>query len=209
MTIDWWTVVPYVGLALLALGGLWVMLPAIYGTPGTPSSPYLIRTALKLADLRPGETLYDLGAGDGRVVVLGACEFGARGVGIEVEPVHCTVAWLRALFGGVLQRVAIRQENLFQADLTAADVVFLYLTPALLRRLAPQLILKLRPGARVVSLYFPFEGWQPSAMDIGNLIFAYQMPPAPGSVDELFRASFGLVPNSPSSADEQASSPSG
>jgi len=196
VTFDWWTILPYVGLGLLALGGLWTMLPAIYGTPGTPSRPYLIRAALKLAGLRPDETVYDLGAGDGRVVVLGAREFGARGVGIEIEPVHCMVAWLRILLSGTAGRVSIRQRNFFEADWADADVIFIYLTPPLLRRLAPHLMLKLRPGSRVVSLYFPFDDWQPTAMDIGNLIFVYQMPPSPGSIDAFFRASFGLAPRS-------------
>ncbi|MBN1935706.1 MAG: hypothetical protein JW934_13645 [Anaerolineae bacterium] len=200
VTLDWWMVVPYVGLVLLALGGLWMIVPGVHGTPGTPSRPYLIREALKLADLQPGETIYDLGAGDGRVVVLGAREFGARGVGIEVEPLHCLVAWLRVLSGGVLGRVSIRPKNFFDADWGDADVIFLFLAPALLPKLAPHLILKLRPGVRVISVHFPFEGWQPSAMDVGNLIFVYSMPPHPGSVDAFFRASFGLAPR-PSSQE--------
>lgn len=196
LTLDWWTIVPYVGLALLLLGGLWMVIPGIHGTPGTPSRPDLVRAALKLAGLRPGETIYDLGAGDGRVVVLAAREFGARGVGIEVEPLHCLLAWLRILLGGVLGRVSIRQKNLFADDWGDADVIFLFLAPVLLRRLAPHLILKLRPGVRVISVHFPFEGWRPSAMDIGNLIFVYEMPPPFGSVDDFFRASFGLEPKS-------------
>lgn len=204
LTLDWWTIIPYAGLALLLLGGLWVVIPGMHGTPGTPSRPFLIREALKLAGLRSGETIYDLGAGDGRVVVLAAREFGARGVGVEVEPLHCLLAWLRALFGGVLGRVSIRQKNLFADDWGDADVIFLFLAPALLKRLAPHLILKLRPGARVVSIHFPFEGWLPSAMDIGNLIFVYEMPPPLGSVDDFFRASFGLAPKSTEEPDLEA-----
>jgi SAM-dependent methyltransferase len=186
-SLDIGTVLAYLGLALIALGGFWVIIPRIYGAPGTPTPAHLIRKALQLADVQPGEKVYDLGAGDGRIVVAAARQFKARAVGIEIEPVHCLIAWLRALLNGVVLRVSIRQENLFKADMGDADVVFVYLTPELVGRLRPQLILKLRPGARVVSLYFPFAEWQPAQVDIGNLIFFYQMPPQPGSVDTFLR----------------------
>ena len=186
-SLDIGTILAYMGLALIALGGFWVIIPRIYGAPGTPTPRHLIRKALQLADVQPEEKVYDLGAGDGRIVVAAARHFKARAVGIEIDPVHCLVAWLRALLNGVILRVSIRQENLLKADVGDADVVFVYLTPELVGRLRPQLILKLRPGARVVSLYFPFAEWQPAQVDIGNLIFVYQMPPQPGSVDTFLR----------------------
>jgi hypothetical protein len=133
--------------------------------------------------------VYDLGAGDGRALVIAAREFGAKAVGIEVEPLHCIVAWFRALFGGVLRRVSIRRGNLLYADLGDADVVFLYLNPDLVEKLRPQFELSLQPGTRVVSVSFPFEGWEPTDMNIGHLVFLYEMPPQPGSLETFLRAS--------------------
>lgn len=185
--VDWLSVAAYVGLVALALSGFWTILPRVYGAAGTPSRPFLVREALRFAAVQPGERVFDLGAGDGRVVVIAAREFQARAVGIEIEPVHCLVAWLRALLGGVIGRVSVRQQNLFEADLSQADVVFVYLTPAMVERLRPELARKLPASARVVSVYFPFEGWQPADVDVGNLLFLYRMPPRPGSLDAFLR----------------------
>jgi SAM-dependent methyltransferase len=178
----------YIGLVLLVWGGFWIGIPGIYGTSGALSRPDLIRAAFDLVHLAPEEKVYDLGAGDGRVVVAAAKVFQAYGVGIEIEPTHCLVAWLRALLNGVVRRVAIRQKNLFDARLDDADVVFLHLSPKVVERLAPHLILKLRPGARVVSVHFPIEGWRPVDVNVGYLLFAYQMPPEPGGVDDFLKS---------------------
>jgi hypothetical protein len=122
-------------------------------------------------------------------LVIAAREFGARAIGIEIEPVHCVVAWLRALLSGAIRRASIRRGNLLHADYRDADVVVLYLTPALVERVRPHLERQLRPGARVVSLSFDFQGWRPSDIDIGHLIFLYHMPPTQGSIEDCLRAS--------------------
>ena len=183
--IDWGALIAYAGLALLVMAGFWTILPRIYGTTGEMTRSHLIRRALELAELQPGTKMYDLGAGMGRAAILAAREFGARAVAIEVEPVHCLVAWLWTLFSGVLFRVSIRRGNLFDADWGDADVIFVHLSPVLIARLRPQLKRALQAGARVVSVYFPIEGWKPQAIDIGNLLFCYQMPPQAGTVDDF------------------------
>src|SRR4030067_279165 len=81
---------------LFILALLWILVPALYGLPPVPTKPERIRKALQLANLQPDEVLYDLGAGDGRVLLIAAREFGAKAVGIEVGPIQCALIWLRA-----------------------------------------------------------------------------------------------------------------
>lgn len=192
-----WSLLPWLSLVPLVLAGLWIVIPKLYGLPHIPARRKVIHRAMQLAQVQPGETVYDLGAGDGRVVVIAARKYGARAIGIEIEPVHCAVAWLWALLNGVLSRVSIRQGNLLKADYQDADVVFLYLSPIFVERVRPHLEQQLKPGARIVSLFFEFEGWKPSDMDVGHLIFLYRMPPQPGSIKDCLRESLSnSVPSS-------------
>ncbi len=174
---------------LVALAGFWILIvlaayliPYAYGLPPTPTQRDRIRRALKLADLQPGETLYDLGSGDGRVLVIAAREFGAQAVGIDAGPVQCVQAWANSLFNGVRSRVRVKRGNFFKSDLGDADVVFAYLTSDYVPRLAPQLEKQLKPGARVVTISFDFPDWEPARFDKRALIFLYFMPPTPGNL---------------------------
>jgi precorrin-6B methylase 2 len=163
---------------LLLLAILWVLVPPFYGPPSVPTRRDRIRRALQMADLQPGETLYDLGAGDGRVLVMAAREFGARAVGIEIGPVQRLVSWANAFLNGVGSRVRMEAGDFFQADLREADVVFAYLTSREAGRLQRHLEGQLRSGARVVTISFDFPGWQSTAFDRDHLIFLYRMPPS-------------------------------
>jgi SAM-dependent methyltransferase len=137
--------------------------------------------ALELANTEADDVVYDLGAGDGRTLIIAAREFGAQAVGIEIGPVHCFVAWLSAHLAGVASQVSMHCGDLHQADLDDADVVYLYLTPFHAKRIAPRLQEKLRSGVRVVSLAADLTDWKPTAFDRTELIFCYEMPPQPGA----------------------------
>lgn len=165
------------GLLFLVLSGLWLIVPALYGVPWVPTREKRIREALKLANLKPGETLYDLGAGDGRVLTMAAREFGALAVGIEIGPMQCALGWVRGLLSGTRLTVRVRCGNFYRADVSDADVVFVYLTSKQTVRLQEKLALELRPGARVVSIAADFPNWQPTEVDREMLIFVYEMPP--------------------------------
>jgi SAM-dependent methyltransferase len=162
------------GLAFLLVSALWLVVPALYGVPWVPTREARIRRALQLAKLQPGETLYDLGAGDGRVLLMAAKEFGARAVGIEIGPVQYALGWLRILFSGSRHKVRLRCGNFFRANVSQADVVFVYLTSSQTVRLQGKLERELQPGARVVSVAADFPGWQPEHTDREALIFLYQ-----------------------------------
>ena len=173
------------GFLFLLISGLWLIVPALYGLPWVPTREKRIRRALELAKLQPDEILYDLGAGDGRVLVMAAKDFGARAVGIEIGPVQWLIGWLRSLFSGSRHKVSMRCGNFYKADIHDADVVFVYLTSKQTSRLGKKLARELQPGARVVSIAADFPGWQPSKVNREMLIFVYEMPPLSGSSTEL------------------------
>ena len=172
------------GLSFLVfvLALLWILIPAFYGLPSVPTKAERIRKALKLANLQPNETLYDLGAGDGRVLLIAARDFGAKAVGLEIGPIQCALIWLRAAASRLGDRICVRWENFYTADLMDADVLFVYATSKETVRLAPYLETKTKPGARLVSISADFPEWEPSAFDEQNLIFLYEMPPIRGSL---------------------------
>lgn len=167
---------------LFIIGLLWILVPAVYGLPSIPTRRERIRKALKLVNLQADETLYDLGAGDGRVLLIAAREFGANAVGIEIGPVQCAVIWLRAIASGFGNKIQIKWGNYLKADLSKADVVYLYATSKEVLTLAPYLEEHMKPGSSVVSISADFPEWQPATMDDRNLIFVYNMPPVYGSV---------------------------
>ena len=172
------------GLSLLVfiLALLWILIPALYGLPPVPTKPERIRKALKLVNLQPSEVLYDLGAGDGRVLLIAAREFGAKAVGIEVGPIQCALIWLRAVPSGFGDQIQIRWANFYKADLRDADVVFVYATSKEVLKLASHLEKQMKKGSRVVSISADFPEWEPFAFDDRDLIFVYQMPPKSGSL---------------------------
>jgi len=165
------------GLILLLVLGLWILVPSFYGLPWIPTREKRIRKALQLAKLQPDETLFDLGAGDGRVLLMAAKEFGAGAIGIEIGPVQCMLGWLRILISGSGQKARMRCGNFYKADISDADVVFVYATSTQTSRLLPLLERQLHSGARVVSIAADFPDWQPNIVDRELLIFVYEMPP--------------------------------
>ncbi len=173
-----------IGLNLLIfiLALLWILVPAFYGLPSKPTKVDRIRKALKLVNLQPDEVLYDLGAGDGRVLLIAVKEFGAKAVGIEVGPIQCVLIWLRVTASRLSNRITIHWGNFFKSDLSEADVVYLYATSTEVLKLAPYLEKKMRRGSRLVSISADFPEWEPSAFDGESLIFVYDMPPKAGSL---------------------------
>jgi SAM-dependent methyltransferase len=167
---------------VLLLAFLWIAVPLMTGLPWVPTHEKRIRTALRMASMQPGETVYDLGSGDGRVLFIAAREFGARAVGIEISPVHCMITWIHALISGYSRNVQVRCASFYSSSLMDADVVYAYVTPEHGVHLRPYLEKQLRSGARVVTISAEIEGWQPDGIDRDDLVFLYHMPPTPGSV---------------------------
>ncbi len=167
---------------LFMIGLLWILIPALYGLPPVPTNLERIQKALKLVNLQPNETLYDLGAGDGRVLLIAARDFDAHAIGIEIGPIQCALIWLRVVANGYTRKIQVRWENFYKADLKDADVVFVYATSKDVRKLAPHLETQMKRGSRLVSISADFPEWEPSVMDKQDLIFIYEMPPKQGSL---------------------------
>ena len=129
-----------------------------------PTPMHVVRTMLTMAKVGPGDVVYDLGSGDGRVVITAAKEFGARGVGIEVHPPLVARAQRSAREAGVADRVEFRQGDMYAADIAGATVVTLFLHPTPNLKLRPRLRSELAPGARVVSYMWDMGDWQPDAV---------------------------------------------
>ena len=126
-----------------------------------PTPMPAVRAMLELAAVGPGDVVYDLGSGDGRIVITAAREFGARGVGIEIHPSLVERARANAREAGVADRVEFRLGNMHDADLAPATVVTLFLHPGPNMKLRPKLRRELRPGARVVSYVWDMGDWTP------------------------------------------------
>jgi SAM-dependent methyltransferase len=167
---------------LFLVGLLWILVPAFYGLPPVPTGIDRIRKAMKLVNLQPDEVVYDLGSGDGRVLIIAAREFGAQAVGIEIGPVQRAFSRVNALRNRIQHKVRVEAGDFYQADLSAADVVFVYATSKEVTKLAAHLEKQMKPGSRLVSISADFPEWEPSAFDERELIFIYEMPPKQGSL---------------------------
>jgi len=134
--------------------------------PYVVTPPEVVDVMLRLAGVGRDDVVYDLGSGDGRIVIAAARDFGARGVGIEIDPRLVAQSTRSAERAGLAERVRFVQQDLFETDLRPATVVTLYLTRELNLRLRPKLLRELRPGARVVSHHFDMGDW-PSDRQLG------------------------------------------
>ena len=128
-----------------------------------PTSVGVTDAMLKLAKVTADDVVYDLGSGDGRIVIAAAKKYGARGVGIEIDPELIKTANKNARKAGVEDKVRFIQADVFKTDFSDATVVTLYMSNSINRRLAPILQRQLKPGARVVSHRFDMGDWPPEA----------------------------------------------
>ena len=126
-----------------------------------PTPAAVVRQMLTLARVGPGDVVFDLGSGDGRIPITAARDFGARGVGIEIDPVLIERANTNARGAGVADRVEFRRADMYASDLTGATVVTLFLHPESNLKLRPKLRRDLPAGARVVSYMWDMGDWQP------------------------------------------------
>jgi hypothetical protein len=155
-----------------------------------PTPMPVVRAMLELAGVGPDDVVYDLGSGDGRIVITAAKEFGARGVGIEINPALVARAWTGAREAGVEDRVEFRADDMYGADLHPATVVTLFLHPEPNLKLRPKLRSELAPGSRVVSYIWDMDDWAPDAehrIDRRRRVFLWRIPAPPGEAPGVQR----------------------
>lgn len=149
-----------------------------------PTPNEVVDTMLKMAGVTKKDTVYDLGCGDGRIVVTAAQKYGARGVGIDIDPERVAEATSNVKKGGVEKLVKIVRGDLFEADISEATVVTLYLLTSLNQKLRPKLMKELRPGTRVVSHAFSMgDDWKPVRQQSvqGTTVYLWHIPPRPAA----------------------------
>jgi cyclopropane fatty-acyl-phospholipid synthase-like methyltransferase len=120
---------------------------------------------LELAEVKSGDVVYDLGSGDGRIVIRAARKYGARGVGVEIDPELVEKSRAKAREEGVAHLVEFRAQDVFTVDISEATVVTLYMLPEFNAKLRPILQKQLKPGSRIVSHDFDIEGWSPTKVE--------------------------------------------
>jgi SAM-dependent methyltransferase len=138
--------------------------PAVLA-PYSPTPMDVVERMLKLAGVGSRDVVYDLGSGDGRIVIAAAQRYGARGVGIDIDPTLVAQAQANAKKAGVESRVTFRVQDAMTVDVSEATVVSLYLLAASNAKLRPILTRSLRPGARIVTHNYPIGDWEPDVVD--------------------------------------------
>lgn len=156
--------------------------PASLDVPFVPTPNEVVASMLRLAGVKSGDVVYDLGCGDGRIVIAAARRAkGVRAVGVDIDPRRIAEAEANARKAGVADRTRFIQQDLFQADLQDATVVTLYLLPSLNVRLRPKLLEELQPGTRIVSHGFDMGDWKPARVVRagGSDIYLWIVPERP------------------------------
>ncbi len=147
--------------------------------PYVPTPQSVVDAMLELAAVSKNDVVYDLGCGDGRIVITAAKKFGARGIGVDIDPERIKEANANAQQAGVSDRVKFVEQDLFQTDFKEASVVTLYLLPDINLRLRPKLLSELKPRTRVVSHAFDMGDWKPDktvSVDELRTIYLWVIP---------------------------------
>ena len=145
--------------------------------PYVPSPEYVVDKMIELAGVKKGDVVYDLGSGDGRIVIA-AAKKGARAVGFEIDPDLVAESRANIQKAGVQESAEIRNQDILTVDLSAASVVTMYLLPDVNLKLRPNLLSQLKPGSRIVSHSFDMGDWKPDKVERveGRTIYFWTVP---------------------------------
>ena len=160
-----------------------------FDVPFVPTPPVVVEEILRLGNVGPDDFVMDLGSGDGRILIAAARKFGARGIGVDLDPDRIEESVYSAQLQGVSDRVAFQLQDLFKFDLSRATVITMYLLPSVNMKLRPRL-LDLKPGTRIVSHDFDMEDWQPDQKStVRKNVFLWIVP---AKVEGVWRTTIAL-----------------
>jgi SAM-dependent methyltransferase len=152
-----------------------------YDVPYVPTPPVVVEEMLRLANVGPDDFVVDLGSGDGRILIAAARKFGARGVGVDLDPDRIEESVYNAQLQGVSERVAFQRQDLFKFDISQATVLTMYLLPSVNMKLRSRLLRELKAGTRIVSHDFDMEDWQPDQKStVRKNVFLWIVPAQAG-----------------------------
>jgi ubiquinone/menaquinone biosynthesis C-methylase UbiE len=167
-----WIYLMFLPLCLLLLS---VLLPSFWGGAWSPTPMRIVHQMLDMAKLQEGETLYDLGAGDGRVIFKAVSDCQAKAVGVEIDPFKCFLLKTRIRYRRLGESVKVIKSDFFKVNLSDANVVFLYLSPVAHHRLQEKLSLELKEGSRVVCYRRTMEELPLEAVNLSENLFMYRI----------------------------------
>lgn len=144
-------------------------------SPWWRTSPKIARIQCKLAKVGKKDVIYDLGSGEGTALIVAAKEFGAKGVGIEIDPFRVFTSRISTRISNVSDKIRIERKNFFDVDISDATVIFMYLIPKAMARLRPKLLKELKPGTRVVTFVYQID-LPLIAKDTKNEVYVYEIP---------------------------------
>ena len=163
-------------LSLLIIGvAIWILWPIMIGAQWIPTPKNIVKKMLLFAGVGPGDTLIDLGSGDGRIIISAALEFEANSVGIEADPLRVLITKIRIILKGLEDQVDVIWGNFFKNDLSAASVVTIYQSTEINNKLKEKLQKQLHPGTRVITYSFIFDGWEPVKVDESTKLYLYKI----------------------------------
>ena len=152
---------------------VWIAWSSIVGAPWLPTPISKVKAMLEFANVNPNDTLYDLGSGDGRIIVMAAKDFGAQSIGIEVDPFRILWSRLKIRWYDLGQRSHVIRANFFKTTVENATVVTLYQGHEINKKIREKLANELKTGSRVVSYRFILDGWKPVKTSDDESIFLY------------------------------------
>lgn len=154
---------------------MWFLLPTIWGAPFIPSNLGSIKKMLQLIEIQPNQTLIDLGAGDGRIIILASLLHHVKCIGIEIDPIRYMFINLLISILGLQKKCSVKLGNLYNYDLSKADVVTMFLLPSAIDGIKSNLISQLNSKTKVVSFKFEISDWTPILADNKNEFFIYEI----------------------------------
>ena len=157
-------------IVIVAVSIIW---PLLLGAAWSPTSVRIVDRMLEMAEIVSGDIVYDLGSGDGRIVVEAARKYRAKGVGIEVDPLRVIWSIINVYIMRLNGSVRILWGNIFHQDISDATIVTLFLWQRTNQKLTKKLLSELKPGTRVVSYIWTFDDWIPVSADEYNRVYLY------------------------------------